>query len=137
MNATVLLIEDNEKNRYLATFLLEKRGYTVVSAADGPQGIEQAERLRPHLILLDIQLPSMDGYVVARALRANPALAATPIVAVTSYAMPGDREKALAAGCTAYIEKPINPDTFVLELERCLTGTDRPPVRRNREETEG
>jgi two-component system, cell cycle response regulator DivK len=77
----------------------------------------------PALILLDIQLPMMDGYAVARALRQNEALERTPIVAVTSYAMPGDREKALAAGCTGYIEKPINPETFVDEVERALAGT--------------
>ena len=72
------------------------------------------------MVLLDIQLPLMDGYAVARALRQNDALRAIPIVAVTSYAMPGDREKALEAGCTGYIEKPINPETFVAELERAL-----------------
>jgi two-component system cell cycle response regulator DivK len=116
----VLLIEDNPQNRYLVTFLLEARGYEVVPAADGPQGIELAGRIRPKLILLDIQLPTMDGYAVARALRGNPALKDTPIVAVTSYAMSGDREKALAAGCTAYVEKPINPETFVTEIERYL-----------------
>ena len=122
MRREILLIEDNEQNRYLATFLLEKRGYAVVPAVDGPQGIELAGRTAPHLILLDIQLPSMDGYDVARALRGNPALQGIPIVAVTSYAMPGDRERALAAGCNGYIEKPIDPDTFVAEIERYLPG---------------
>ena len=122
MKATILLIEDNEQNRYLATFLLEKNGHTVIPACDGPQGIEAAGRLLPHLILLDIQLPSMDGYAVARVLRTNPTLADTPVVAVTSYAMPGDREKALEAGCNGYVEKPINPDTFVAEIEQYLTG---------------
>jgi len=89
-------------------------------ASDGPDGIEAALASVPLLILLDIQLPRMDGYAVARALRQNSALATVPIVAVTSYAMPGDREKALAAGCTGYIEKPINPDTFVTEMELSL-----------------
>jgi len=120
MKANILLIEDNEQNRYLATFLLESYGYVVISANDGPQGIEQARLLLPQLILLDIQLPSMDGYAVARALRTYPVLGEIPIVAVTSYAMPGDRDKALAAGCNGYIEKPINPDTFVSEIERYL-----------------
>ena len=117
MSRTVLLIEDNEQNRYLATFLLEARGYRVVAAADGPSGVEQARCLEPDLILLDIQLPGMDGYAVARALRTVEALRTTPVVAVTSYAMVGDREKSLAAGCTGYIEKPINPETFVAEIE--------------------
>jgi two-component system cell cycle response regulator DivK len=113
MSATILLIEDNANNRYLATFLLEQQGYRVVSATDGPAGIATAASLSPDLILLDIQLPRMDGYDVARALRALEELRDVPIIAVTSYAMAGDREKAIAAGCTAYIEKPINPDTFV------------------------
>jgi CheY-like chemotaxis protein len=120
MNRSILLIEDNEQNRYLVTFLLERHGYNVVCAVDGARGITAAGTLQPAVILLDIQLPKMDGYEVARALRRNEALRDTPIVAVTSYAMPGDREKALAAGCTGYIEKPIDPDTFVTEIEQVL-----------------
>jgi len=123
MKTTILLIEDNEQNRYLATFLLKAHGYTILSASDGAQGIELAGRVLPQLILLDIQLPTMDGYTVARELRANPALRNIPIVAVTSYAMVGDREKAIAAGCNGYIEKPINPETFVAEIERYLGDT--------------
>jgi two-component system cell cycle response regulator DivK len=117
---TVLLIEDNEQNRYLATFLLERHGFVVVAANDGRQGLELAARHCPDLILLDIQLPTMDGYAVARALRATAEVRTTPIVAVTSYAMVGDREKALAAGCDGYLEKPINPETFVAEVRRFL-----------------
>jgi two-component system cell cycle response regulator DivK len=116
MSQTILLIEDNEQNRYLITFLLEKHGYTIVTAADGPRGIELAQATPPAIVLLDIQLPTMDGYAVARALRSQAALRNVPIVAVTSHAMRGDREKILAAGCNGYIEKPINPDTFVAEL---------------------
>ena len=118
MNRTVLVIEDNEQNRYLATFLLEKHGYDVSAAPDGAKGIRIAQTLKPDIILLDIQLPAMDGYAVAGALRRLPELAATPIIAVTSYAMVGDREKCLAAGCTGYLEKPINPETFVGDIER-------------------
>jgi len=91
MKPKVLLIEDNEQNRYLATFLLEKRGYLVIAAFDGRAGIELARTINPALILLDIQLPLMDGYAVARELRSNPALRDIPIIAVTSYAMVGDR----------------------------------------------
>jgi two-component system, cell cycle response regulator DivK len=120
MKKEILLIEDNEQNRYLTTFLLEAHGYTAVSASDGAAGIELAERILPVLILLDIQLPIMDGYTVATKLRSNPALTSTPIVAVTSYAMTGDREKAIAAGCNGYIEKPINPETFIAEIERYM-----------------
>lgn len=117
---SVLLIEDDEQNRYLLTFLLEQRGYEVHAAEDGRRGIEVAESLLPVVILLDIHLPAMDGYSVARALRQNDALREVPIIAVTSYAMPGDRENALAAGCSGYIEKPIDPATLVAEMERVL-----------------
>ncbi|MCU1400152.1 MAG: response regulator receiver protein [Acidimicrobiales bacterium] len=113
---TVLLIEDNDQNRYLVTFLLEHHGCKVVSAADGISGIAAAAAIVPDLILLDIQLPRMDGYEVARDLRSIVALGEVPIIAVTSYAMSGDRAKAIAAGCNGYIEKPINPDTFVAEI---------------------
>ncbi len=117
---TILLIEDNEQNRYLATFLLEQHGYRVVSASNGQLGIQTAQTLKPDLILLDIQLPILDGYAVARALRESPASRDIPIVAVTSYAMVGDREKCLAVGCNGYVEKPINPETFVAEIEAFL-----------------
>ena len=120
MSRKILYIEDNEQNLYLVTFLLEKNGYQVCSATDGPQGIAMAAAERPDLILLDIQLPGMDGYTVARNLRSNVGLSVTPIVAVTSYAMSGDREKALASGCTGYIEKPINPDTGIQQVEQHL-----------------
>lgn len=113
---TVLLIEDNEQNRYLATYLLEHSGYVVVPAPNGPRGLEIAAALAPDLVLLDVQLPEMDGYSVARALREVKSLHSTPIIAVTSYAMTGDREKALSAGCDGYIEKPIDPATFVAEI---------------------
>lgn len=118
MKGQILLIEDNEQNRYLTKFLLEKNGYAVHTASDGAMGVEMAGQILPDLILLDIQLPTMDGYAVARGLRQNAALAATPIVAVTSYAMTGDREKAMASGCDGYIEKPINPATFAEEVGR-------------------
>ena len=127
MTTTILLIEDNEQNRYLATFLLKGRGYAVVHAANGPDGIALAAHCQPALILLDIQLPLMDGYAVARALRAMPSLNAVPIVAVTSYAMTGDRERILAAGCNGYLEKPINPETFVADVARYLPTA--PPAR--------
>jgi two-component system cell cycle response regulator DivK len=122
--APILLIEDNEQNRYLVTFLLEQKGYTIAAAVDGRRGLDLAATMHPSVILLDIQLPAMDGYAVARALRQMPHLSTVPVVAVTSYAMPGDREKALEAGCDGYIEKPINPDSFVDEVEIFLAGAD-------------
>ena len=120
MKQKILVIEDNGQNRYLIGFILEKHGYEVIQAKDGFEGIELANEVNPALILLDIQLPLMDGYTVARKLRCNPELANVPIIAVTSYAMVGDRERVLAAGCTGYIEKPINPETFMTEVERHL-----------------
>ena len=124
MKRTALVIEDNEQNLYLVTFILEKSGYEVVQARDGRDGIALAAQVAPVLILLDIQLPGMNGYEVAQALRSNPALKAVPIVAVTSYAMVGDRERALEAGCSGYIEKPINPETFLKDIERYLAARD-------------
>lgn len=117
MKGTILVIEDNEQNLYLVTFILEKNGYAVRAATDGRAGIDLAAELKPDLILLDIQLPVMDGYAVARNLRSNRQLSSIPIVAVTSHAMVGDRDKAMDAGCNGYIEKPINPDTFMAEVE--------------------
>ena len=120
MSGNVLVVEDNEQNLYLVRFLLEGAGWTVVAAPDGPRALEEARSGRFDLVLLDIQLPGMDGYAVAQALRGNPALSSTPIVALTSYAMAGDREKALAAGCTGYIEKPIDPAAFAAQVEQHL-----------------
>ncbi len=120
MKPKILLIEDNEQNLYLMTFMLEKNGFEVVQARDGREGIELATSVKPTLILLDIQLPVMDGYAVAQELRSYPGLADVPIVAVTSYAMAGDRELVLAAGCTGYIEKPVNTDTLIDELKEYL-----------------
>lgn len=128
MSRRILLIEDNEQNRYLATFLLESRGHRVAAAADGLRGIELAQSLSPDLILLDIQLPGMDGHAVARALRGIESVRAIPIVAVTSYAMVGDREKSIEAGCSGYIEKPINPETFVTEIERFIPPSSPAPA---------
>jgi CheY-like chemotaxis protein len=121
MKGKILVIEDNEQNLYLIRYILEDCDYEVFAALDGKEGIAMAASLLPDLILLDIQLPLMDGYTVARNLRENPNLADTPIVAVTSYAMPGDREKAMEAGCSGYIEKPIDPDTFDKQVEKYLS----------------
>lgn len=118
MNKRILLIEDNEQNRYLVTYLLQARGWEVSHAADGAAGLAMANQIDPALILLDIQLPGMDGYAVARALRENAKLDGIPVVAVTSYAMAGDRERCIESGCDGYLEKPIDPKTFTTEVER-------------------
>ncbi len=120
MNKRILLIEDNPNNRYLVSFLLEARGWKMLHASDGAAGLELAATCDPAAILLDIQLPVMDGHEVARRLKANPRLSGIPIMAITSFAMQGDRQAALAAGCEAYMEKPIDPDTFVESVEALM-----------------
>jgi len=120
MSFEILYIEDNDNNFYLVNFILNSKGYRVTRAHDGVEGIDLATKMDTALILLDIQLPVMDGYAVARELRKNATLAKVPIIALTSYAMAGDREKALDAGCNGYIEKPINPQTFSIQIEKYL-----------------
>jgi two-component system cell cycle response regulator DivK len=124
MKETLLIIEDHEQNLYLMRFLLEKSGFAVISANNGRDGIQKALQHKPRAILLDIQLPEMDGYAVAAELKKHGELTGVPIIAVTSYAMMGDREKILAAGATGYIEKPIDPDTFVEEIKKYLIKRD-------------
>jgi len=116
----ILVIEDNEANMYLIKFMLEKSGYEVIGAETGTAGVELAIKEKPDLILMDVQLPDIDGLEATRRIRASEADGHIPIVALTSFAMAGDREKALAAGCTGYIEKPINPETFIAEIEKYL-----------------
>jgi two-component system, cell cycle response regulator DivK len=122
MKSLILVIEDNEQNLYLIQFLLEKHGLDVAAARTGKEGIQMAVNMRPQAILLDIQLPEMDGYAVAEALRQVEELKSTPIIAVTSYAMVGDRERIMAAGATDYIEKPIDPDRFADQVKKHLRG---------------
>jgi two-component system, cell cycle response regulator DivK len=117
MKQKILIIEDNEQNMYMLTYLLESNNYEVYQSFSGTEGIALANKTNPDAILLDIQLPEMDGYSVARELRKNKELTRTPIIAVTSYAMAGDKEKAFEAGATGYIEKPIDPDTFITQME--------------------
>jgi two-component system, cell cycle response regulator DivK len=126
MTGKILYIEDNDQNFYLVNFIMTAKGYVVVRGRDGREGIDLATQEMPDLILLDIQLPVMDGYETARELRKIPGVSAIPIVALTSYAMAGDREKALAAGCTGYIEKPINPKTFTDQIGHYLLAAPSP-----------
>ncbi len=117
----ILLVEDNEQNRYLITYLLTHAGMDVTWAGDGISALRLAGAHVFDLVLLDVQLPGMDGYEVACRLREQ---WTTPIIAVTSYAMAGDREKALASGCNGYIEKPINPDNFVNQVASMLQDSE-------------
>jgi len=116
----ILVVEDNETNLYLIRFMLKKSGYEVIEARDGAKGVELAINKNPDLIIMDIQLPDISGLEATKRIRASETDKEIPIVALTSYAMAGDRERALAAGCTGYIEKPINPETFIAEIEKYL-----------------
>ena len=116
----ILVIEDNEANMYLIGFILRKNGHEVIEARTGEEGLELAIKDKPDLVLMDIQLPGIDGLETTRRIRESEADSEVPVIALTSYAMTGDRDKSLAAGCTGYIEKPINPDTFMSEIEKYL-----------------
>ncbi|MDD3603912.1 MAG: response regulator [Kiritimatiellae bacterium] len=118
----ILVIEDNDQNMYLTEFLLSRHGHSVLKASNGADGIALARQSRPDAILLDIQLPGMDGYEIAGVLKNDEITRHIPVIAVTSYAMRGDREKVLAAGCEGYIEKPINPDTFMKQILSFIPG---------------
>ena len=116
----ILVVEENEVNMYLIRFMLEKSGYEVIEAREGAVGVELAIKEKPDLIIMDIQLPDINGLEATKRIRASEADSDIPIVALTSYAMVGDRESALAAGCTGYIEKPINPEIFMADIEKYL-----------------
>lgn len=118
---TVLVVEDNEKNRYLITFILRQMGHRVCQAVTGEEGVALAVTGRPDLILMDIQLPGIDGLETTKRIR-EAGVTEVPIIAVTSFAMSGDRERLLAAGCNGYIEKPIDPDTIMDEIRAYLAG---------------
>ena len=117
MPARILVIEDNATNLDLMTYLLSAFGHTPLTAPDGEEGLQAAQRETPDLIICDLQLPRLNGYEVARWLKSHPGLRATPLVAVTALAMVGDREKVLAAGFDGYIDKPISPELFKKQVE--------------------
>jgi len=116
----VLIIEDNELNRKLITSLLHLKNYQVLEAEDAESGIEMARKYVPDLILMDIQLPGMDGLTATRVLKNDIDLKNIPIVAVTSYAMSGDEDKAIAAGCVGYITKPIETREFIKSISEYI-----------------
>lgn len=119
--ATLLYIEDNAANRLLVRRVLEAEGYTVLEAADGPSGLEMVHNAPPDLILLDINLPEMDGYEFVSRLRKIPGLEETPVIALTANVMKGDRERTLAAGCDGYIQKPIDVDALPQQVAEFLS----------------
>lgn len=116
----ILYIEDNRDNRILVKRILEAEGYRVLEAANGPEGIEQARITRPALVLVDINLPDVDGYEVTARLKASEEFKDTPIVALTANVMRGDREKSLACGCSGYIEKPVDVDRLPAQVAAFL-----------------
>jgi CheY-like chemotaxis protein len=118
----ILLVEDNEMNRDMLSRRLQRRGYEVVLAVDGQDALETAARAAPNLILMDMSLPVIDGWDVARALRANVATAAIPIIALTAHAMAGDRERALQAGCDDYDTKPVDLPRLLGKIEALVGG---------------
>ena len=120
MTKRILVVEDQEDNRQILRDLLTNAGYEMLVAEDGVQAVEQTEKHRPDLILMDIQLPVLDGYEATRRLKANPELKAIPIIVVTSYALSGDEEKARAAGCDAYVAKPFSPRALLAKMREYL-----------------
>jgi len=116
MSRRILVVEDHEDNRRILRDLLGHAGYEMIEAVTGEEGLALAESERPDLILMDIQLPGLDGYETTRRIKANPALSRIPIVAVTSYALSGDDRKALEAGCDAYVTKPFSPRALLAKI---------------------
>ncbi|MFL5309325.1 MAG: response regulator [Myxococcales bacterium] len=121
----ILIVDDNEMNVKLLRWVLEKNGYEVHTAGDAKTARVSVRAVRPRLVLMDIQLPDLDGLQLTREFKADPELRDIPVVAVTSYAMKGDRQKSLEAGCDGYITKPIDTRQFPLEIEKYLR---RPPA---------
>ncbi len=125
---TLLLVEDNEMNRDMLSRRLERKGYTVVIAVDGGEGLAMAANCRPDLILMDMNLPVVDGWEATRQLKANPDTASIPVIGLTAHAMTGDREKGLAAGCDDYDIKPIEFTRLVGKIDALLARGAEPPI---------
>jgi CheY-like chemotaxis protein len=118
--AKILIVEDNEMNRDMLSRRLERRGFTIVMAVDGQQGVDQARAEKPDLILMDMSLPVMDGWAATQAIKADAELAKIPVIALTAHAMAGDREKAMAAGCDDYDTKPIELPRLLEKIGKFL-----------------
>ena len=125
MSARILIVDDNPTNLKLASEVLEMAGYEVVRATDAEEALSVLEAIRPDLILMDIAMPGMDGLALTRVLKLRNELEGVPIVALSAFAMKGDRQKALDAGCEGYITKPINTRTLPVEVSTFLPGDER------------
>ncbi len=123
MKKTALIIEDNPDNLILISDILEMNGYKTIAAEEGQPGFELAEKELPDFIILDIQLPDIDGYAVLNKLRASEKTQSIPVIAMTSYAMAGDRERLINAGCNAYVEKPIDPGKVMDQIRQAIGET--------------
>jgi two-component system, cell cycle response regulator DivK len=121
MTKRILVVEDQEDNRQILRDLLGNAGYDMVEAENGEEALAEVAKQRPDLILMDIQLPVMDGYEATRRIKANPSLRAIPIIAVTSYALSGDEDKARAAGCDDFVPKPYSPRQLLIKIREYLT----------------
>ena len=121
MSKRILMVEDTEDNRQILRDLFAMTDYELIEAADGAAGLEMARSHKPDLILMDIQLPVLDGYETTRRLKADPALRDIPVIAVTSYALSGDETKARAAGCDAYVTKPFSPRVLLAKVREFLS----------------
>jgi two-component system, cell cycle response regulator DivK len=124
MTKRILMVEDTEDNRQIIRDLMESVGYDLIEAEDGAAGVAMAIEHRPDLILMDIQLPVMDGYEACRRIKADPELRHIPIIAVTSYALSGDETKTRAAGCDGYVAKPFSPRQLLAKMNEFLSGPD-------------
>ena len=122
MAKTILIVEDDTKNMTLFRDLLQVSGYSTILASGGKEGIELAKAKKPDLILMDIQMPGMDGLEATRILKADATTSGIPVIALTAYAMKGDKERILQAGCDGYLAKPINTDEFLKEVAEYLSG---------------
>ena len=120
MTKRILVVEDQEDNRRILHDLLTSAGYEIIIAEDGQEALDVARRERPNLILMDIQLPLLDGYEATRRIKADPTLRAIPIIVITSYALSGDEAKAKAAGCDAYVAKPYSPRALLAKVREYL-----------------
>lgn len=120
MSKRILVVEDEEDNRRIVRDLLTSVGYEIIEAVTGEEGVKAAETQIPDLILMDIQLPGLDGYEATRRIKANPALRYIPIIVVTSYALSGDDAKAFEAGCDGYVSKPFSPRALLAKIHEYL-----------------
>lgn len=118
----ILVVEDNPNNMKLITMVLKRNEYETIEAVTGEEGVEMAASENPDIILMDIQLPGIDGYETTRQIKELESMKGVPIIAITSYAMAGDRETVMEAGCSGYLEKPINPLTIMNPIEKIIKG---------------